>query len=79
MPIHQTKLMMSKPQPTGWLLPQMPMPVVTSRTIATRSIKLIAPVMPIAIHQPIGARLRKTIELILSVTVDSVWPGAMTG
>ena len=27
MPIHQTKLMMSKPQPTGMLMPQMPMPV----------------------------------------------------
>ena len=26
MPIHQTKLMMSKAQPTGMLLPQMPMP-----------------------------------------------------
>ena len=26
MPIHQTKLMMSKPQPTGTLMPQMPMP-----------------------------------------------------
>ena len=26
MPIHQTKLMMSKAQPTGTLLPQMPMP-----------------------------------------------------
>ncbi len=27
MPIHQTKLMMSKPQPTGTLMPQMPTPV----------------------------------------------------
>ena len=26
MPIHQTKLMMSNAQPTGMLLPQMPMP-----------------------------------------------------
>jgi hypothetical protein len=25
-PIHQTKLMMSKPQPTGTLLPQIPTP-----------------------------------------------------
>ena len=30
MPIHQTKLMMAKPQPTGMLMPQMPMPL-TSR------------------------------------------------
>ena len=29
MPIHQTKLMMSNPQPTGMLLPQMPTPVST--------------------------------------------------
>ena len=27
MPIHQTKLMMSNAQPTGTLLPQMPMPL----------------------------------------------------
>ena len=27
MPIHQTKLMMSKPQATGMLMPQMPMPL----------------------------------------------------
>ena len=27
MPIHQTKLMMSRPQPTGWLSPQMPTPL----------------------------------------------------
>jgi hypothetical protein len=26
MPIHQTKLVMSKAQPTGMLLPQIPMP-----------------------------------------------------
>ena len=29
MPIHQTKLTMSKPQPTGMLTPQMPVPVNT--------------------------------------------------
>ena len=28
-PIHQTKLMMSKPQPTGMLMPQIPIPVVS--------------------------------------------------
>ena len=27
MPIHQTKLMMSKPQPTGTFEPQTPMPM----------------------------------------------------
>ena len=29
MPIHQTKLMIAKPQPTGMLTPQMPMPLMT--------------------------------------------------
>ena len=29
MPIHQTKFVMSNAQPTGMLLPQMPMPLVT--------------------------------------------------
>src|SRR5215211_7336696 len=29
MPIHQTKLVMSNAQPTGMLLPQMPMPLTT--------------------------------------------------
>ena len=29
MPIHQTKLMMAKPQPTGLLTPQMPVPLNT--------------------------------------------------
>ena len=27
MPIHQTKLMIAKPQPTGMLMPQIPMPL----------------------------------------------------
>ena len=29
MPIHQTKLMIGNAQPTGWLVPKMPMPVIT--------------------------------------------------
>ena len=33
MPIHQTKLMMSKPHPTGMLMPQMPTPL--NRSIVT--------------------------------------------
>jgi hypothetical protein len=36
MPIHQTKLMMSKAQPTGTLLPQIPIPV-NSRWVIVRS------------------------------------------
>ncbi len=30
MPIHQTKLMMSKPQPTGMLMPHTPTPLKSS-------------------------------------------------
>ena len=30
MPIHQTKLTIAKPQPTGMLMPQMPMPLTNS-------------------------------------------------
>ena len=30
MPIHQTKLMIAKPQPTGTLTPQMPVPLMSS-------------------------------------------------
>jgi hypothetical protein len=29
MPIHQTKLMIAKPQPTGTLTPQIPVPSIT--------------------------------------------------
>ena len=31
MPIHQTKLTMAKPQPTGMLTPQMPVPLTSNR------------------------------------------------
>ena len=37
MPIHQTKLMISNAQPTGWLLPQMPTPFSSSQVIETIS------------------------------------------
>ena len=35
-PIHQTKLMIAKPQPTGMLTPQMPVPFITSTLMANR-------------------------------------------
>ena len=38
MPIHQTKLMIAKPQPTGMLTPQMPVPLISSQVIAISSI-----------------------------------------
>ncbi len=79
MPIHQTKLMMSNAQPTGMLLPQMPMPVssslpmVTFRTIRKRN------AMAKPKNQPIGVRLVSTMWLIVSVTDSNVWPGRDDG
>ena len=37
-PIHQTKLMIAKPQPTGMLMPQMPVPLISSQVTAIPSI-----------------------------------------
>ena len=79
MPIHQTKLMMSNAQPTGTLLPQMPIPfrrrypIETIRTLANRN------PMPIAMNQPSGWRPPRTIRVIFSVTVSNVCPGSMIG
>ena len=79
MPIHQTKLMMSNAQPTGWLLPQMPMPFNSSQP--TETIRPFSSRKPMkkATYQGIGCRPRSTTLLIFSVTDVSVWPGSMTG
>ena len=79
MPIHQTKLVMSNAQPTGMLLPQMPMPFVTSTVseISSRPVNINA--VPKPRYQPIGVLRVSTIALILSVTVLNVCPGAITG
>ena len=59
-PIHQTKLMMSNAQPTGTLLPQIPMPVssrlpmVMFRTISRMK------AMKNPRNQPIGVRFEST-------------------
>ena len=78
MPIHQTKLMMSNAQPTGTLLPQIPMPVssrlpmVMFRTISRQN------AMKNPRNQPSGVRLVSTTWLIVSVTELNVCPGVMT-
>ena len=79
MPIHQTKLMMSKAQPTGTLLPQMPMPVSTS--LPRASCSPISSAKPIRKPktQPSGVRLASGIWATASVTVSKSCPGAMTG
>src|SRR6476659_654395 len=79
MPIHQTKLIMANPQPTGSLTNQRPMPVKTRVVIVSsinwnRMNEIVKPTN----HQTGVLRFR-TIELILSVTDANVSPGATTG
>src|SRR5436309_4474989 len=79
MPIHQTKLMIAKPQPTGQLTPQMPTPLANSQVTAVRNI--ISPekaaAKPSSHH--FGVCLVRMTPLILSVTVPAVWPGPTIG
>src|SRR5580692_6785177 len=75
MPIHQTKLMMAKPQATGCVMAQMPTPLRNSHTTATRRTVATPPAMPNSPSQPSGV---STIRTILSVTVLKVSPSATT-
>src|SRR5688500_8486016 len=79
MPIHQTKLMIAKPQPTGALIPHTPVP--TNRRYAIDIIRTFtsANAMAKPNHHPSDVRRVSTIALIWSVTVAKVWPGAITG
>ncbi len=72
MPIHHTKLMMSKPQATGTLMPQMPMPCTTRLVSATsRSIRSENEIVNPR-SQPRGVLRSRTIAPILSVTDSKV-------
>ena len=75
MPIHQTKLMMSKPQPTGLLLPQMPMPVKTSLVSGAEQHQWRRRRRSPSRRRTRAACLPKTTALILSVTDAGEWPG----
>src|SRR3954454_15943280 len=79
MPIHQTKLMMAKPQPTGQLTPQIPTPLMNSQVTAVRKTisRENAAAKPSSHH--FGVCRRRMTSLILSVTVPGVWPGATIG
>src|ERR1044071_4140377 len=78
MPIHQTKLTMAKPQPIGWLTPQIPPPLANSQvTEARKTIRIMNEIPKPRYHQR-GVR-RSTTELIWSVTVPGVCPGATIG
>ena len=71
MPIHQTKLTMSTPQPTGMLMPQRPTPTTRSFAIEIRRSCIAMKEMPKARYHHFGVLFRTT-ALILSVTEAGV-------
>ena len=79
MPIHHTKFTMSKPQPTGWLTPQSPMPRTTRFPSAQSSSIISENETMNAASRYLLVPLVWTMAAILSVTVPSVWPGWITG
>ena len=78
-PIHHTKLTISKPQPTGMLMPQMPTPVNRSLAIVAKSMQVSTNEIRRPTIQPFGCCFIRTIELILSVMLAKVYPGFITG
>ena len=78
MPIHQTKLTMAKPQPTGMFTPQMPVPFINSTVTAKRNIDITAKAMMKPYSQPGRMPGRSTICEILSVTDVKPCPGSRT-
>ena len=75
MPIHQTKLMMSIPQPMGIVTPQTPMPLNSRKAIATSRPWRSAKPMAKPTNQPHGVFRWRTMLLIFSVTEAKSWPG----
>ena len=69
---------MSNAQPTGTLLPQMPMPVSSSLAMVTFSTISRTNAIANPKNQPIGVRFDRTRWPIESVTDSNVCPGAMT-
>src|SRR5262245_8006842 len=76
MPIHQTKLMIAKPQPIGTLTPQTPTPLVRSTVIDHRRSISRANEIPKPTNHPFGVFFARTIELMWSVTEANVVPGS---
>src|SRR2546422_10246559 len=70
-PIHQTKLTMAKPQPTGIVTPQMPVPRTNKYPMAYSIIMVSRNITPNPTNHPVEVGPVSTIELILSVTVRS--------
>ncbi len=69
MPIHQTKLTIAKPQPTGTLMPQMPTPLNSNMPMVFRSTitRMNASPKPTSHFRLVGRV--STMALILSVTL----------
>src|SRR5947199_3393245 len=78
MPIHQTKLMIAKPQPMGTLTPQIPTPFSTRWVSATNSSIIRANETAKPANQPHGVRRWRTMLLIFSVTEAKSWPGPIS-
>src|ERR1035437_4819379 len=78
MPIHHTKLIIAKPQATGCVMPQMPVPTRNSQVSATSSNVASAPPTPKTANHPSGVVGVSTMRVIFSVTDKKVCPGAIT-
>src|SRR5205807_8463931 len=78
-PIHHTKLMIAKPQATGTLTPQMPMPRTNSHAMDHISTRTSRNEIAKPTYQLRGSRRERTIEPILSVTEAKLCPGAISG
>ena len=68
MPIHQTKLIIAKPQATGCVIAQIPVPIRNSQVTATSSRVAPEPATVNKANQPIGVLGVSTIPAIFSVT-----------
>src|SRR5579863_3203471 len=77
-PIHQTKLIIAKPQATGWVIAQIPTPLRNSQVTATRRIVAPPPAMPKKASQPSGVCGVSTMLEIFSVTDLKVSPRPTT-
>src|SRR5215472_297047 len=77
-PIHQTKLIIAKPQATGWVTAQMPVPLRNSHVTATSSTVAPPPAMPKNARNPSGVCGVSTMREIFSVIDLKVSPCPMT-
>src|SRR5258706_13733901 len=79
MPIHQTKLMIAKPQPIGMLTPQIPVPLMSSQVTPIPSMPMIMKPIDTTMNHVSGVLLPSTTLPILSVIDPNVCPGSMSG